>query len=47
MAGSEGEEGDIANVQKYLHGVIRLIYYDGNEETGEAKFPWFIWEGGM
>ena len=49
MAGSSvaDDEGDIADVQKYLHGVVRLVYYDSDENTGEAKYPWYIWEGGL
>ena len=35
------------NLQKYLHGYARVIYYDGDEYTGTAQFPWFIWEGGV
>ena len=33
MAGAKGDVNDVESVQKYLHGIVRLVYYDIDEKT--------------
>lgn len=32
--------------EQYMHGYVRWIYYNGDQNTAEPSFPWYIWEGG-
>ena len=35
------------NLQTIMHGYSRIIYYEGEEETAQPKYTWYIWEGGV
>lgn len=36
----------VSQVQRFMHGYARWIYYQGSEKTAVPEFPFYIWEGG-
>lgn len=40
--------GSGLNLQQYMHGYTRQIYYEINVKTGDQNpnYIWYIWEGG-
>jgi len=39
---------DGVNLEQYLHGYVRLVYYNHDAQNKKnPSYPWYIWEGGI